>query len=199
MRQIILTILFLFQLDSFAQTITKDYNFTHKIMEISGDLNKDSLTDKVIVTQDTLNENAPYKLQIFFKEPSGQSKLIVTSIKIIEPQYPQGRDGYRTGNGFSDVTIKNGILSVNFELLRGHYEHKFRFQKGNFELIGFSEVSSNGHGVMETTDFNLSTGIRVEKSERYDSDKILSNKKKKILIRPLPRLQDVVPMDNDLY
>ena len=88
MRQIILTILFLFQLDSFAQTITKDYNFTHKIMEISGDLNKDSLTDKVIVTQDTLNENAPYKLQIFFKEPSGQSKLIVTSIKIIEPQYP---------------------------------------------------------------------------------------------------------------
>ena len=199
MRQIILTILFLFQLDSFAQTITKDYNFTHKIMEISGDLNKDSLTDKVIVTQDTLNENAPYKLQIFFKEASGQSKLIVTSIKIIEPQYPQGRDGYRTGNGFSDVTIKNGILSVNFELLRGHYEHKFRFQKGNFELIGFSEVSSNGHGVMETTDFNLSTGIRVEKSERYDSDKILSNKKKKILIRPLPRLQDVVPMDNDLY
>ena len=199
MRQIILTILFLFQLDSFAQTITKDYNFTHKIMEISGDLNKDSLTDKVIVTQDTLNENAPYKLQIFFKEPSGQSKLIVTSIKIIEPQYPQGRDGYRTGNGFSDVTIKNGILSVNFELLRGHYEHKFRFQKGNFELIGFSEVSSDGHGVMQTTDYNLSTGIRVEKSERYDSDKILSNKKKKILIRPLPRLQDVVPMDNDLY
>ena len=199
MRQIILTILFLFQLDSFAQTITKDYNFTHKIMEISGDLNKDSLPDKVIVTQDTLNENAPYKLQIFFKEPSGQSKLIVTSIKIIEPQYPQGRDGYRTGNGFSDVTIKNGILSVNFELLRGHYNHKFRFQNGNFELIGFSEVSSDGHGVMQTTDFNLSTGIRVEKSERYDSDKILSNKKKKILIRPLPRLQDVAPMDNDLY
>ena len=199
MRQIILTILFLFQLDSFAQTITKDYNFTHKIMEISGDLNKDSLPDKVIVTQDTLNENAPYKLQIFFKEPNGQSKLIVTSIKIIEPQYPQGRDGYRTGNGFSDVTIKNGILSLNFELLRGHYEHKFRFQNGNFELIGFSEVSSDGHGVMQTTDFNLSTGIRVEKSERYDSDKILSNKKKKILIRPLPRLQDVAPMDNDLY
>ena len=199
MRQIILTILFLFQLDSFAQTITKNYNFTHKIMEVSGDLNKDSLPDKVVVTQDTLNENAPYKLQIFFKEPNGQSKLIVTSIKIIEPQYPQGRDGYRTGNGFSDVTIKNGILSLNFELLRGHYEHKFRFQNGNFELIGFSEVSSDGHGVMETTDFNLSTGIRVEKSERYDSDKKLSNKKKKILIRPLPRLQDVVPMDNDLY
>ena len=199
MRQIILTILFLFQLDSFAQTITKNYNFTHKIMEVSGDLNKDSLPDKVVVTQDTLNENAPYKLQIFFKEPNGQSKLIVTSIKIIEPQYPQGRDGYRTGNGFSNVTIKNGILSVNFELLRGHYKHKFRFQNGNFELIGFSEVSSDGHGVMQTTDFNLSTGIRVEKSERYDSDKILSNKKKKILIRPLPRLQDVAPMDNDLY
>ena len=31
-------------------------------MEVEGDLNKDSLPDKAIVTQDTLNENAPYRL-----------------------------------------------------------------------------------------------------------------------------------------
>jgi hypothetical protein len=67
------------------------------------------LIDKVVVTQDTLNENAPYRLQIFFKEINGLSKLIVTSSKIIEPQYPDGREGYRTGKGFSDVTIKKGV------------------------------------------------------------------------------------------
>lgn len=199
MKQLLLIFLIIFQLDSFAQTDTSKLNFDHKVMEVEGDLNKDNLVDKVVVTQDTLNENAPYRLQIFFKEPNGRSRLIVTSIKIIEPQYPDGRDGYVTGNGFSGVTIQNGVLSVNFGLLRGHFEHKFRFQNGNFELIGFSEVYSDGQGVMTTTDFNLSTGIRIEKSERYDTDKILSNTKKKILIRPLPKLQDVIPMENELY
>ena len=135
----------------------------------------------------------------FFKEPNGLYKLVVTSTKIIEPQYPDGRDGYRTGNGFSGVSIENGVLSVNFELLRGHFEHKFRFQNGNFELIGFSEVYSDGRGIMMTTDFNLSTGIRIEKSERYDTVKVLSNTKKKIRIRPLPKLQDITPMENELY
>lgn len=199
MKQLLLIFLIIFQLDSFAQTDTSKLNFDHKVMEVEGDLNKDNLVDKVVVTQDTLNENAPYRLQIFFKEPNGRSRLIVTSTKIIEPQYPDGRDGYRTGNGFSGVTIQNAVLSVNFGLLRGHFEHKFRFQNGNFELIGFSEVYSDGQGVMTTTDFNLSTGIRIEKSERYDTDKILSNTKKKILIRPLPKLQDVIPMENELY
>lgn len=199
MKQLLLTFLIIFQLDSFGQTDTSKLNFDHKVMEVEGDLNKDNLVDKVVVTQDTLNENAPYRLQIFFKEPNGRSTLIVTSTKIIEPQYPEGRDGYITGNGFSDVTIHNGVLSVNFGLLRGHFEHKFRFQNGNFELIGFSEVFSDGKGVMTTTDFNLSTGIRIEKSERYDTDKILSSTKKKILIRPLPKLQDVIPMENELY
>jgi hypothetical protein len=199
MNQLILTILTLFQLDSFAQSDTIEDNFNHKIIEVSGDLNKDNLIDKVIVTQDTLNEKAPYRLQVFFAEPNGKFKLAVASTKIIEPRYPDGRDGFVTGNGFEDITIINGILSVNFQLLRGHYEHKFRFQNGNFELIGFSQVSSGGHGIMETIDFNLSTGVRIEKTERYDSDKILSNKKKKILIRPLPKLQDVIPIENDLY
>ena len=79
MKQLLLTFLIIFQLDSSAQTDTSKLNFDHKIMEVAGDLNKDSLVDKVVVTQDTLNENAPYRLQIFFKETNGLSKLIVTS------------------------------------------------------------------------------------------------------------------------
>lgn len=199
MKQIILPAFILFQLYSFAQTNIKDFNFNHKVIEVSGYLNKDSLSDKVIVTQDTLDENAPYRLQVFFKQPNGQFKLIVTSVKIIEPQYPNGRDGWATGNGFSDVTIQNSILSVNAELLRGHYEHTFRYENGNFELIGFSEVYSDGLGVLTTTDFNLLTGIRIETSERYDTDKVLKTSKKKILIRPLPKLQDIIPLENKLY
>ena len=84
-------------------------------------------------------------------------------------------------------------------MTRGHFTHKYRFQNGNFELIGFSQVYSDGHGIMTTIDYNLSTGIRIEKTERYDTDKVLSNTKKKILIRPLPKLQDITPMENELY
>lgn len=47
--------------------------------------------------------------------------------------------------------------------------------------------------------YNLSTGVRIEKLERYDTDKLLSYKKKKILIRPLPKLQDITAMENELY
>jgi hypothetical protein len=126
-------------------------------------------------------------------------KLIVSSTRIIAPQYPDGRNEYTTANAFLDVTIEKDVLSVNFELMRGHYEHRFRYQNGNFELIGFSMVYSDGFGVMTITDFNLSTGNRIEKTERYDTGKLLSVSKKKILIRPLPKLQDVVPMENDLY
>lgn len=199
MKHILLILLLLTQLTSYSQTVAPKYNFSYKVMEVEGDLNKDSLPDKAIVTQDTVHENAPYRLQVFFKEPSGQYKLIVTSTKIIEPQYPDGRDGYRTGDEFGEVSINKGILGIRFDLLRGNYEHKFRFQKGNFELIGYTEYLSDGQGVMRSIDFNLSTGVRIEKLERYDTDKLLSQKTKKILIRPLPKLQDLVPGGNELY
>lgn len=199
MKQILIILLIVLQVNGFAQADTTQSNFNYPVLEVTGDLNKDNLPDKVVVTQDTLNEIAPYQLQIFFKEKSGGYKLVTASSKIIEPQYPEGRGGYITGNGFGDVTIRNGILSINFQLLRGHFEHTFRFRNGNFELIGFSMVNANGIGEMTTTDFNLSTGIRIEKTERSDNGKILSNTRKKIWIRPLPKLQDLVPMENEFY
>lgn len=200
MKKLILLLLLLICVGTFSQTKKKD-SFTFLVTKVLGDLNKDNLEDKVIVTQDTINQNSPYKLQIFFAQPNGEFKLIATSTKIIAPQYPYGRDGYRTGDGFLDITIIKGIVSVNFGLLRGHFEHKFRFQNGNFELIGFSSVSSDGHGTMYTTDFNLSTGIRIEKTENYgeEDNEVPSNIKKKILIRPLPKIQDVEPYENELY
>ncbi|KDN54856.1 hypothetical protein [Flavobacterium seoulense] len=198
MKKIILLIVFLIGFETYSQA--KKDPFTVEVTKVMGDLNKDNLEDKVIVTQDTVNEKSPYKLQIFFAQPNGKFKLIATSTKIIAPQYPDGRDGYRTGDGFMDVTITKGVVSVNFGLLRGHFEHKFRFQNGNFELIGFSYVASDGHGTMSSIDFNLSTGIRIEKTEAYGEDDFAPTyTKKKILIRPLPKIQDVEPFENELY
>lgn len=199
MTQLLFTLFIIIQLNTFGQIDSSNLNFNHKILEVKGDLNKDNLEDKVVITQDTISENAPYRLQIFFKDSNGEFKLITGSSKIIEPQFPNGRDGYYTGNSLNNVTIKNEVLSVNFDLTRGHYEHLFRFQNENFELIGFRMEYANGRGECTSTDFNLLTGIRIEDRSRCDIDKTISKSRKKVLIRPLPRLQDVVPLENDFY
>ena len=165
MKKLILVILLLICADAFSQTKNKKDTFTFLVTKVIGDLNKDNLDDKVIVIQDTINQKSPYKLQIFFAQPNAEFKLIATSTKIIAPQYPDGREGYKTGNGFSDITIEKGVLSINFELLRRHFEHKFRFQNGNFELIGFSEVNSGGRGTMTTIDLIFRQDLELKKKK----------------------------------
>jgi hypothetical protein len=198
---ILLLFIFIFISSSLVaqKNIQKD-NFVVQVKKVKGDLNKDNLADLVIVSQDTINAKAPYKLDIFFAQPNGTFKLIVSTTKAIDPQYPEGKNGYYNGNSFYDITIEKGILTIKNELTRGNFEHKFRYQNNNFELIGFIQVYSDGQGTMGMVDFNLSTGIRVSTSERYDdSDEKPTKKQKKILIRPLPKLQDFTPFKTEFY
>jgi len=191
--------LFFFQTVLYAQIDSIKDPFDHLIAVVNGNLNKDNLPDKVIVTQDTLDKKAPYRLQIFFKEPGGQYKLIESSTQIIEPQYPDGNDGFYTGNSFLEITIKKAVFCIHNELLRGHYEYLFRYQHDRFELIGFSESQSDGRGKMYYTDFNLVTGIKIRQTDNYETDKVISRIKTKQLIRPLPKLKDLVPFVNDHF
>lgn len=174
----------------------KDY-FTTEISKVKADFNKDGLPDYAIVQQNQKGKQAPYRLQIFFGQADGSNKLVLSSTKAIEAQYAEGKED--SGKGFLGLSVKNNVLSIDNELTRGHFEHKFRFQNSNFELIGFTEVSSDGHGQMETTDFNLSTGIRNELVENYETDKTISKTQKKVMIRPLPKLQDFRPFATELY
>jgi hypothetical protein len=168
--------------------------FNVPVSNVKGDLNKDGLEDIVIVTQDTISQIRPYKLEIYFTQPDGKKKLIVSTIKAIEP----GGDD-NNYNSFDTIAINNGVLSIDEQLLRGHYTHKFRFQNGSFELIGYSEGGSDGNDNCSYVDFNLSTGIRTEEDQSCSTDKIISSKKRKVMIRPLPKLQNFEPNDSDLY
>lgn len=175
-------------------------NFNKEFAKVKGDLNKDGLIDYVQVFQDTINETAPYRLEIYMAQTNGNYKQIISSAKAIAPAFPNGKEGYRTGTAFYEITIIKGILTIRNELLRGNFEHKFRFQNGNFELIGFSEVYSDGQGTLETIDFNLSTGIRIKQTEPYGKDDFpVTNTKKKIIIKPLPKLQDFAPFTTQYY
>lgn len=193
-------IIILFLIFTTSSLIAQKDNFTTQIKKVKGDLNKDTLDDLVVVTQDTINEKAPYKLEVFFAQPNGTYKLIVSTTKAIDPQYPEGKNGYYNGQSFYTISIEKGALIISNELIRGNFEHKFRYQNNNLKLIGFSEVYSDGQGTMSTVDFNLSTGIRVSASERYDdSNEKPTQSEKKILIRPLPKLQEFIPFKTEFY
>jgi len=184
----------------FSVMLSAQNNFTKEITKVKGDLNKDGLIDYAQVLQDTISETAPYKLEIYFAETNGTFKKIISTIKAIDPQFPEGRNGYYNGNSFYEITIIKGILSIHNELIRGNFEHKFRYQNGNFELIGFSQVYSDGQGTMGMVDFNLSTGIRIKTTEPYGEDDFPKTKKQtKMMIRPLPKLQDFTPFKTEYF
>lgn len=163
----------------------------HVISSFTGDLNKDGSPDSVVVLQDTIPDPAPYEIKIFFKQPAGSYKFIVSSRKAIEPRM------LYSGNSFETVTIKNNVLTITYSLLRGNYENKFRYQNGNFELIGHTDSNSDGRGTISSTDFNLSTGRFIHTQENYETGKLLKKTDKIIRIKPLPKLQDFIPYDTD--
>ena len=49
------------------------------------------------------------------------------------------------------------------------------------------------------TKFDLITGIRTETDEISGSGKVLKIRKKKVMIRPLPKIQDFKFSDKELY
>ena len=174
----------------------EDFNAVVSIAK--GDLNKDLLTDSVVVTQDTTADTSPYRLEIYFAKKGGGYQRNIRTDKAINEQYPNGKDGYRDGYGFSNVTIKRGVVELHCQLIRGYFIHKFRYQNGNFELIGYSYRTMNPLGV-SFADFNLSTGVYLETVE-YDDPKGKGTKSRKIIkVHPLPKLQDFMPYSNDLY
>jgi hypothetical protein len=200
MNKIVLLLFIFISSSLMAQKNSSKDNFTVQIKKATGDLNKDNLVDLVVVTQDTIDEKAPYKLSVFFAQHNGTFKEIVSTTKAVDAQYPEGKNGYYNGQSFYDISIEKGILIIRNELTRGNFEHKFRYQNNNFELIGFSQAYSDGQGTMGMVDFNLSTGIRVSTTERYDdSEEKPTRGQKKILIRPLPKLQNFAPFTTEFY
>lgn len=199
MKKILVAILLLTQISAKAQDGRLKDNFNIIIREEEGDLNKDSHIDKVVVTMDTTDGTVPLRLQIFFAQPGGKFKLIVSSTKIIEAQYPADKKGEHNGKQIPNFFIEDGVLHMISELTNGQADHQFKFQHGNFELIDVAQVTWDGKNTTTETDFNLLTGIRIEVLKSLGSEKILKESKKKVLIRPLPKIQHFEPFENELY
>ncbi|NQX40601.1 hypothetical protein SAMN05421820_1043 [Pedobacter steynii] len=195
------------QMNLFAQNIQNKGNYTYQVREEQGDLNNDGKTDKLTVKMDTTDETRPFRLQVFLSQPNGKKlTLAVSSTKIIEPQYPIEKQGEPNGYQIPNFFIEKGILSMWSEIKGGNITYDFKYRKGNFELINVKKLTTNAtrgyideNTIFTETNFNLISGLRTETDDKLGSKKALSIRKKTVLIRPLPKIQDQKFSDKELY
>lgn len=181
-------------INSFAQ---KESNFDHLVMTKIGEINNDKILDSVVVRQDTVNEKRPYRLEIFFGKNKEDKELILTTETAILSDFPNGRDALLTGDAFWEVEIKNNNLWIKHELLRGHFEHRFQYRDGNFNLMEYNSVESDGRGRIYYENLDFLTGIRRTKIESYQEDKILNKEEEFIKIDIKPDLSGFKPRSID--
>lgn len=199
-------ILTLVPLNLFSQSIKNKSDYTYQVREEFGDLNRDGKPDRLTVTMDTLDETMPLTLQIFLSKPSGKLALTVSSDKIIEAQYPAEKQGKYRGYQIPDFMIEKGTLKMRSEIKGGNITYHFKYNKGNFELVYVEKLTNNAtksyideNTIFTETKFDLVAGIRTESDDKLGSVHKMQVRKKKVLIRPLPKIQDMKFSDNDLY
>lgn len=193
-------------LNLLAQNRNPKEHYTYQVREEHGDLNNDGKMDRITVKMDTVDETRPLRLDIFLSQPNGKLALAVSSTKIIEPQYPVENQGKFNGYQIPDFSIEKGILKMRSEIEGGNITYDFKYNNGNFELIYVDKLTNNAtkgyideKTVFTETKFDLVTGMRTETDEISGSAKALSVRKKRVLIRPLPKIQDFKFSDKKLY
>lgn len=159
----------------------------------TGDLNKDNISDSVVVMHDTTSAQQPYRLQVLFGRPDGQYQLAATSETAI---LPDGGEGAHDAINLDSVLVSKGVLTVRLSLLRGMAEYLYRYQHQRFELIGYSRNESDGQGMIVSEQYNLSTGRYIRNTEAYDGeDRPTQHTDTIIPIRPLPVMDTLVPFE----
>lgn len=168
------------------------------LKQAEGDLNKDNVPDAVLVIaslqEDSNTEDAveaPRPLLILFKQADGSFVLSGSHPDFILCKMCGGV----FGDPLDNVMIERGTVVVS------HYggsnqkwgsTHRFRFQDGDWYLIGQTEMNHHGiTGEHHETDKNLVTGDLIV-TNTDDKGKTVT-KKTKAPKAPLPKLSQVAP------
>lgn len=146
--------------------------------QAEGDLNKDKKSDIVLIIEDTnpknilkneylgspmLNLNPRYLL-ILFKTSNGYD-LVEINKTFLPSENDQESPCLFDPLSDGGIDIKNGVftLSLNYWMSCGSWytstnHYKFRYQKNNFELIGFdAQEFHRASGEMSSVSINFST------------------------------------------
>lgn len=187
MKNKLLIFLVLASMNMYAQQQKNIEHFTVRVREEVGDLNKDGLQDKIILTMDTVDAQQPLKLQIFLLQSNRKLRLEFSSKEVFNPQYPNGKYG---GDQIPSIFIEDGNLILYSEINDVKQYYTFRYQNKNFELIKISKIIWDGKDTTTETQFDLVKGEKTENSKPLGSEKTKKKKPTKIALKTLPTLQN---------
>jgi len=146
-----------------------------KIAEAKGDLDKDGQDETVIIfnTDKKINtDDHDDFLRTFFilKNIDGKLKIWKQNNTVL---FSSGMGFYSEDNTPPELSIKNNTLSITqiFNTNSRHtqtYQHTFRFQNGDFYLIGSHDRFEDTCEFNYLTEINFSTG-KVITDEEYSS------------------------------
>lgn len=163
-----------------------------------GDLNKDNVADKMIATTIKTGEIRPFRFQIFLSQPGSKKlKLVVSTTKLFETQYPIEKNRKQKNFRIPDFFIENGKLTILTDVNDLHSRYVFRFNNGDFELYSIERIILVKNGVTKETEINLLKGIKIEYDQDYD--KVFNKRKKYIGIKDLPKIQDLTFSDLESF
>lgn len=147
---------------SLENFIPKDWQL---LKRADGDLNKDGLTDNVVVIEyaksnPDSSDAPPRLLFVVFQQTEGFQLAIQADKAILKSDA-----GGVMGDPFQNLTYNNNSFLISFyggSRERWGYDLRFRYQDNGWFLIGFTKStldSTTGKG--ETEDYNLLTGQMV--------------------------------------
>lgn len=198
MRKLILLILLSAHTGLYSQNKRNADNFIEIVGVEEGDLNKDNVADKMIATTIKTGEIRPFRFQIFLSQPGSKKlKLVVSTTKLFETQYPIEKNRKQKNFRIPDFFIENGKLTILTDVNDLHSRYVFRFNNGDFELYSIERIILVKNGVTKETEINLLKGIKIEYDQDYD--KVFNKRKKYIGIKDLPKIQNLTFSDLESF
>lgn len=166
-RQILTIGIFFICINGISQQVAVPNGYTI-LDEKDGDLDKDGISEKVIVfdTGDSSDFGTIRDIQIFKKTGSKWSLWISSKNAVGKSQ-----DGGMMGDPFRDIEIKNGILLISQDggsSWKWSNTDKYRYQNGVFQLIGHTSYYGKPCEYWASFDFNLVTG-KIQYSKEYEN------------------------------
>ncbi len=143
--------------------IPTDYTI---VDSVSGDLDQDAVPELVVAFNkgpDNKIDGVPRQLVIYKLKNNKW-----TEWKTSDQALYGSLDGGMMGDPFGSIEIKGGILHIvhtGGSSWKWSHTDKYRFQNGEFYLIGYTEYGGKPCENWREVDFNLSTGKMIVKKE----------------------------------
>lgn len=147
------------------------------LFTLKGDLDKDGISEKIIVYNTEKETDFGNERQLYIYKNTNHEWLLwkKSATAILSSAH-----GGMMGDPFESVSIERNCLVINHfggSRHKWNYIHRYRYQSGDFQLIGATVYYGAPCDYFETFDYNLSNGKIDYTKETEDCEKKSSKKR----------------------